>query len=174
MTFDCLFYFIQLRDVLGGIVLGKLSDGAGICRRRSVVIFGTIAYVAALGLTWYLKVEKRDIAPLIPSSMDYDSLNLRGLSWVAYLAAFLYGITDASYNTQIYAVFGSLYPEEGRVTFTLFQIFQQIGGIMGFAFPIFIPIETTIAPMWIQLFFVMLSCVTFSCVRMDDKSKVVT
>ena len=89
----------------------------------------------------------------------------KGASVVCYAAALLYGVTDASVNTQLYATLGALYPDDGRVSFTLFQISQQFGSIYGFASPNFIPLESSWVPLIVQAGFTILMVLSFACVR---------
>jgi MFS family permease len=49
------FVAFGLGDVLGGVVLGRLSDGASPLWRKLVVSVGAVAYLVALWLTWGLK-----------------------------------------------------------------------------------------------------------------------
>lgn len=81
-------------------------------------------------------------------------------SWLSYVVAALYGLTDAAFQTQIYATLGLLHPTEGRVSFMLFQIFQQLGGIFGFALPLALDLSVSNSPIIIQAALLFASWIT--------------
>ncbi len=74
----------------------------------------------------------------------------KATSWLVYFAALLYGLTDAAWQTQIYATFGLLYPNEGRVLFMIFNIAQQLGSILSFALPLVVDLSTSSTPLLVQ------------------------
>ena len=159
-------------DVVGSYGLGALSDScsgrrrAGVCRKL-IVTFGSACYALALGLTFYMKrlAQTGDVVyPQFPGWLP----GAQSTSWLSYLVAVLYGLTDAAYQTQVYATLGLLYPKEGRVMFMLFQIFQQLGGIAGFALPLVLDLSASDVPLAIQLFLVLLSWSTFCFVRIPS------
>ena len=88
-----------------------------------------------------------------------------GASVLCYAAALLYGVTHAALNTQLYEILGALYPNDGRVTFTLFQIAKQLGSIYGFASPNFIPLESSWIPLALQAGFTVSMFLSFTFVR---------
>ena len=95
--------------------------------------------------------------PLFPSWLP----NVQATSWLSYVVSVLYGLADAAYQTQIFATLGLLYPTEGRVTFMLFQISQQIGAISGFAIPLIVDLSASNIPLIIQTAFLVLSWITY-------------
>lgn len=51
---------------------------------------------------------------------------------MAIACAFLLGLGDSSFNTQIYSILGSLYSEQSAPAFALFKFFQSLTAAAGF------------------------------------------
>jgi len=108
-------------EVLGGLVLGKLSDIVG---RKAMVVTGLLLYCGALVLSWIGKFH--------PTKFVY--------MW--FVAAAGLGLGDSLFNTQIYASLGTLFPEHEMVAaFTIFQLLQNIGSAAGFIITPYLPVH---------------------------------
>ena len=69
-----------------------------------------------------------------------------------------------------------LYPGEGRVTFMLYQLFQQFGAAVGFALPLFVPLQqrgggsrSSLVQLWVQAASVALAWLLFLFARMQRR-----
>lgn len=91
--------FAGCGEVVGGYVMGRLSDTAG----RSVsMLVGFVLYVTGLGLTTWMKwVSTLASPPTMPS--------WQGVAAPFYFAAFCFGLADSAFNTNIYATISQLY-----------------------------------------------------------------
>jgi len=110
-------------EVLGGLVLGKLSDIVG---RKLMVLAGLGFYCGALVLSWVAKFHPVQ------------------LSYLWFIAAAGLGLGDSLFNTQIYASLGTLFTESEMVAaFTIFQLLQNIGSAVGFIITPYLPVHGT-------------------------------
>jgi hypothetical protein len=49
-------------------------------------------------------------------------------SYLSYIAAFMFGVGDSTFNTQIYSIIGNMYTGEPSVhACTVFQLYQNLG-----------------------------------------------
>ena len=78
--------FAGVGEVLGGLTMGKLSDGLG---RSASLLLSVALYGTALFLTCQLKLATALAAPL-----------LLGSPVIAFVAAFLFGLADSGFNTN--------------------------------------------------------------------------
>ena len=164
-------------DLVASLALGLYSDGGenGVTmaqRRRVVVTVGATAYIAALGLMWWMTGWTSDAKPVFnPFPQPADETGGRHaadstLSWAVYLAALLFGVADAAWATQMFAAIAAIAPDEARLTFLIYFGWRQLGAIVGFAIPLLLPIEDNpLAPLIIQLVLVLVAWVCFVTVE---------
>ena len=76
------------------------------------MVLGSLVYLTGLFLTCIIKESKWE-HPII--------LNV---TWVAFAAAFCFGIGDAVVNTQVYATLGEHFRVNNLGAFTVFQFLQ--------------------------------------------------
>jgi MFS family permease len=120
-------------EVICGLLVGKLSDHVS---RKIIVMFACVAYTGALVLSWLL--------------LQHPSQQL-----FAYGAAVCVGIGDSTFNTQIYATLGTLYPGSDAVSaFTIFQFVQNVGSAVGFFYEPLLPLGLGTSGSLIQLYIV--------------------
>ena len=86
-------------EVLGGVAMGRLSDAAG---RTTSLLLSVALYAAGLALACAMKSGAPLAAPLA-----------RGSPVAAYVAAFFFGVADAGFNANAYAMCSQLYGEGG-------------------------------------------------------------
>ena len=89
--------FTGIGEVIGGIFFGKLSDYAG---RSASILTGAVCYATGLGLACYMRYSGWMPAPVFA-----------GAPLVAYIAAFLFGLGDSSFNANCYAICAQLYQD---------------------------------------------------------------
>ncbi|KNC51481.1 uncharacterized protein AMSG_12087 [Thecamonas trahens ATCC 50062] len=97
-------------DASLSLILGKVSDRIG---RRPILFAGAFACVVGV------------LAANAVAHFDWPS-------WVMFPAAVALGAADASYNTQLYAILGSFFPEHREAAFAAFKAVQA--GSTGAAF----------------------------------------
>jgi hypothetical protein len=79
----------------------------------------------------------------------------------------LFGLGDAAFNTQLYAVIGALQPDHGDTAFAVYQLCQQVGNIMGFALPLALPLETSDWPILVQVLVLVPATLLFCTIRVS-------
>lgn len=135
-------------EVLGGVVVGKMSDRLG---RSLALSVGVLAYAVGLGLTLVLK--NAGAAPAGPTV-------------VPLLAAFCFGVGDAGFNTQVFALLGSMYPDAhgSGGSFTIFQFVQNLGSAVGFYIQVPLPLHGaggTLVQLYLQASMLVTSALMF-------------
>jgi MFS family permease len=88
-------------EVVGGVLMGRLSDAAG---RSTALLLATLIYAAALALSCSVKSG----APLAAAAW-------RGSPVAAFVAAFCFGVADAGLNATAYAMCSQLWGQEAVV-----------------------------------------------------------
>lgn len=140
------FIAFGLGDCIGAFVLGWLSDGSAKggtpIRRKMVVTLGALCYGGALALLTVFKNSQREILPRFPPKAWLPQEE-KSVSWLCFIIAGLFGVNDAAWNTQIYAALGSTAPKDGVHVFTIYQMFQQLGMVIGFCMPLLWPLESS-------------------------------
>jgi MFS family permease len=124
---------------------GKLSDLMG---RKFVMILSTCLFAAGLGVTSVLRS--------FPSE-----------SYLAYIAAGLFGLGDAGLNNLVGASVNDLFPEKQRGAWVVVNVAQNISSAVGFFYSPFLPLVTqgtTVGTIWqipINGALLALACFTF-------------
>ena len=128
--------FIGLAEVVGGVVMGWVSDHLG---RSMAVISGSLIYGGGLALVSLIK---------------YDYITdpqILSIPLAAFAAAFCFGIGDCTFNTQTYAILGQLFgrnEQEAVAAFTIFQFTQNIGSAVGFFYAPHLPLHGDSGTLW--------------------------
>eukprot|EP00013_Stygamoeba_regulata_P019786 CAMPEP_0177659492 /NCGR_PEP_ID=MMETSP0447-20121125/17474_1 /TAXON_ID=0 /ORGANISM="Stygamoeba regulata, Strain BSH-02190019" /LENGTH=712 /DNA_ID=CAMNT_0019164371 /DNA_START=64 /DNA_END=2199 /DNA_ORIENTATION=+ len=89
-------------DAISSMIAGKASDVIG---RKPVIIFGSVVCFIGMALDWMA-----------------DSYTDR--IYMYFIIAVLFGMSDACYNTQIYAVLGHFFKDESELAFGVFRLVQ--------------------------------------------------
>jgi hypothetical protein len=152
--------FTGFGEIFGGIILGHLSDA--LLGRSLTQIIGVVLYGTGLGLVVVLK-------ELNPAPHWHD------VTWVAFIAAFCFGVGDSIFNTQGYALVGHLYHGKDSVgAFTIYQLFQNFGSAAGFYYSPLLPVHGangTYAQIYILGSLLLVSGVLYVAVDQKNKHK---
>jgi MFS family permease len=87
--------FAGVGEVAGGVLFGRLSDSFG---RSASIAVGAACYSGGLLLACYMRASGWMPAPLVA-----------GAPLVAYVAALLFGLGDAAFNANCYALVAQIY-----------------------------------------------------------------
>ena len=162
------FVFWGVGEVLGSLVLGRVSDAIG---RRPAFVAGAAAYATALGLTFTFYETG---APVAAGGGGGGSAGeWHGVANVAYGCAFLFGITDCLVNTQVYATLGRLCPtsEASVGAMAVFQLAQNVGSAVMYYAPAALDDAGSTANvrafMILHLVAAGVAAATFCCVRQE-------
>lgn len=135
--------FAGLGEVVGALGLSSLSDRVG-C--TALLWLASLTHAASMVLAIMLK----------NSGLPGPGPEWLGVSWIAYMASFGFGLSDALFNTQCYALIGKMFaPEHAVRAFTGFQLFQNIGSAGGYYLGVPLPMhgdKGSLGQVWIQLF----------------------
>lgn len=156
--------FTGVGEAFGGYVMGWFSDKLG---RSGTLVLGAAVYAASLVGTVALK-----------QGWGRGSLALiGGVEWTAYPIAFGFGVGDSVFNTQVYALLGTMFSEGSSAeSFTLFQLLQNLGSAIGYYIAIPLPLhgpDGSMASVYMQAVALVVSTVCFvqSCAIVDARER---
>ena len=134
-----------LGECVGAVLFGKMSDQGYF---KASVAIGFVSFTSALSLLVMFK-NVGHLPPLFPPP-DHGTDTSGSVSFLCFLTALLFGLGDSAYQTVLFFLNGALFPEQGDTAFAVFQAWQQIGSITGFALPLVLPLETSNWPVVVQ------------------------
>lgn len=91
--------FAGVGEVIGGLAMGRLSDVVG---RSATIMLASALYAGGLGIAVVMRAAPDALGPAVG-----------GAPLVAYVAALLFGLADAGFNTSCYAICAELYDARG-------------------------------------------------------------
>ncbi|XP_019853557.1 PREDICTED: UNC93-like protein MFSD11 [Amphimedon queenslandica] len=161
-------FFIGLGEIIGGGLFGVFGSYTNRFGRDPILLLGLICHMVCFLLTFYFFSED-SIAGDVKSSDSYGALGVYGLMSNIYVAlggAFLLGLGDACFNTQIYSIIGVIYSsdEDSAPAMALYKFFQSITAFVSFL------TSTLLKLQWQLLILVVLAVlgtVTFCIVEWD-------
>lgn len=120
---------IGIGEVLGGVSFGLLGKKTIRFGRDPIVIAGFIVHILAFFLIF---LNLPDAAPL--GDTNATSYFNPPLAYVALLCAFLLGLGDACFNTQVYSMLGGAFASQSAAAFALFKFTQSVGAAASFIY----------------------------------------
>lgn len=124
-------------EIIGGVSFGLLASRTSRFGRDPIVILGFIIHIVAFFLI-FLNIP--DLAPLGETS-TVSYLN-PPREWIALICAFLLGLGDACFNTQIYSMLGGVFADKSAAAFALFKFTQSVAAAVSFVYSTRIGIRT--------------------------------
>lgn len=121
--------FIGVGEVLGGVCFGLMGKRMIRFGRDPIVIIGFGLHIVAFVLI-YLNLA--NAAPL-GDTKDVAFFN-PPLASVALFCAFLLGLADACFNTQIYSMLGGVFSSQSAAAFACFKFVQSLGASATFGY----------------------------------------
>ncbi|XP_005183104.1 UNC93-like protein MFSD11 isoform X1 [Musca domestica] len=118
---------IGVGEVFGGSLFGILASKTTRFGRDPIVIAGYLIHIVAFILIFF---NLPDNAPF----NDTDSISFFNppRTWIALLCAFLLGLGDACFNTQIYSMLGGVFVKNSVGAFALFKFTQSVAAAISF------------------------------------------
>jgi len=119
--------FIGVGEILGGTVFGLLGSRTIKYSRNPIIFLGLVVHLAAFFLI-FLNTPDRSPLQVTEESGYFEQPS----QYVAIFGSFLLGFADSCWNTQIYSILGSMFPEDSAPAFALFKFFQSLAAAGGF------------------------------------------
>lgn len=115
-------------EIVGALVAGRLSDALSGPGRRGrgrkiVMVIASVLFAAGLGATWVLRSQQKD-------------------EWLAYVAALLFGLSDASLNTISTSSIDDVFTGHIRGAFVILNLVENVASAVGFFYSPFFPLVT--------------------------------
>lgn len=128
---------IGLGEIVGGVTFGLLGKKTIRFGRDPIVIMGFIVHIAAFLLAYMNLPES---APLGDTkAISYFDPPLAS---VALFCAFLLGLGDACFNTQVYSMLGGVFASQSTAAFALFKFVQSVGAAASFVYSSYCGLKT--------------------------------
>jgi len=125
-------------EILGGAVFGIFAARTVRYGRDPIVILGFLTHIVCFFLI-FLNVPNS--APLGETHDLTFMANGNPSVAVALLCSFMLGFGDACFNTQIYAILGSVYSDNSGPAFALFKFTQSISAALCFFYSSLMPLH---------------------------------
>lgn len=121
--------FVGIGEIVGGAVFGLLGNRQKVGHGRdSVVLFGYIVHIVCFYLIF---LNSPDESPLVETNqLPFLTPN----AYLSMFCAFLLGLGDSSFNTQIYPILGALYPEDSASACAIFKFIQALASALAFVY----------------------------------------
>jgi len=119
--------FTGIGEVAGGTVFGLLGSKTTKKGRSPVVFLGLMVHTLCYILI-YLNLPNE--SP-IRATNDVSVIN-PPQAWLALVGALLLGFGDACYQTQLFAIFGSVYSDKSAAAFAIFKFTQSAASAIAF------------------------------------------
>uniref|UniRef100_A0A1L8EFE2 UNC93-like protein MFSD11 n=2 Tax=Haematobia irritans TaxID=7368 RepID=A0A1L8EFE2_HAEIR len=118
---------IGVGEVFGGSLFGILASKTTRYGRDPIVIAGYVIHMIAFLLIFF---NLPDNAPFNDTT-DISFFD-PPRTWIALLCAFLLGLGDACFNTQIYSMLGGVFVKNSVGAFALFKFTQSVAAAISF------------------------------------------
>lgn len=128
-----------IMETFGALILSRFSDTLG---RRAMLVLAVVFHITAMVICYFLMA--------VPKG-DGDQKELQkflgpvwfDVSWLAFVAGALFGLSDTLNNTQAYALIGDYFatPPLNVDAYAAFQLLQAVGMAFGFGIPLVLTTE---------------------------------
>ncbi|CAG5127832.1 unnamed protein product [Candidula unifasciata] len=118
--------FIGVGEIVGGGFFGMMAKKTNKHGRDPIIVLGYVAHIVAFYIVFL---------NLPASSPIEDTLGptyITSNEYLAIVASFLLGFGDSSFNTQIYSLIGTMFPEDSSAGFAIFKFMQSVTAAVGF------------------------------------------
>eukprot|EP00112_Aurelia_sp_Birch-Aquarium-sp1_P010893 Seg2304.6 transcript_id=Seg2304.6/GoldUCD/mRNA.D3Y31 product="UNC93-like protein MFSD11" protein_id=Seg2304.6/GoldUCD/D3Y31 len=119
---------IGIGEITGGLMFGIFGKRTNKYGRDPIVFFGFFLHVVTFFLIFMNVPGEAPIAATKEDAFLHNNIHIIGLS------AFLLGLGDSSFNTQIYSILGSMYSEDSSSAFALFKFVQSVAAAIAFGY----------------------------------------
>lgn len=135
-------FFIGIGEILGGALFGIFGKYTNRFGRDPVVLLGMLLHFVAFLLCYY-NLPNDAINNDVSIASSFGTLFNPSNIYLAMACAFLLGLGDSCFNTQIYSIIGVLYPkdENSAPAMALYKFFQSIAAMVGFLTSTFIRLQ---------------------------------
>jgi len=118
--------FVGVGEILGGLCFGILGHVLVKHGRDPVVLTGFVSSMAAFFLAFI------NLPAAAPLGATTDDAFITSNVYLALFTSFLLGFGDSCYNTQIYSILGSSYPDQSSSAFAIFKFVQSTSAALAF------------------------------------------
>jgi len=115
-------------EIIGGLLLNIIPSIASKFKRIQIVTFGAAIHIIAFVLIYGNFSPDAPLKTTLDSGAFFDT----PIYSLSVVSAFLLGLGDACFNTQIYGILGTKYKEDSAPAFAIFKSFQSIFAAISF------------------------------------------
>ncbi|CAF0795983.1 unnamed protein product [Brachionus calyciflorus] len=110
-----------------------------------MIVYGVSSTIGSYGFGYMIKLVGRQISFSLAAILNYAAILLQIFwepsfkgSYVLFIVAVMWGITDAAWNTQISAFYGVIFKSNEEAAFSNLKLWQSVGSAISFAYSNFI------------------------------------
>ncbi|ODM90722.1 UNC93-like protein MFSD11 [Orchesella cincta] len=119
--------FTGVGEVVGGSVFGLLGSKTTKKGRSPIVFLGLITHITCFVLVYLNLPEESTIRETSDASVFENPV-----PWLAVVCAMFMGFGDSCYQTQLFAIFGSVYADKSAAAFAIFKFTQSAASAIAF------------------------------------------
>lgn len=118
--------FIGIGEILGGSAFGLLGKRTNRLGRDPVFLLGFLVHLVSYFLIFI------NLPYTSPLNDTHDPAFITPNAPLAIFCSFMLGFGDSCFNTQLYSILGSLYPNDSAPAFALFKFIQSVAAAAAF------------------------------------------
>lgn len=118
---------IGVGEIFGGLIFGIFGKMANKYGRDTIILLGGVLHLITFFLV-FLNIPND--APIAEATEGHGFISPN--SNLAVACGFLLGFSDACFNTQMYSLIGSSYPDDSAPAFALYKFQQSLAAGVGF------------------------------------------
>ncbi|GAB1607636.1 UNC93-like protein MFSD11 isoform X1 [Argonauta hians] len=126
---------IGVGEILGGAVFGIFGKWTQRFGKDPFILLGYVVHIAAFYLS-FINLPP-DSAQVYSAQPTYFTSSIA----IALVCSFLLGLGDSIYNTQIFSILGTVFPEDGAPAFALYKFAQSVAAAVSFLYSIALPLQ---------------------------------
>jgi len=157
--------FIGLGEVLAGGAFGIFGQFLSIKRKMPIIILGFVCCITAYILI-FINIPKE--APFGETDIIEHVSFIEPNKYVAMVASFFLGFSDACFNTQILSLLGDVYKKDSTSAFAIYKFFQVAATSIAFWYS---PVIHLYWQLLIATIFCTLGSISFIVVEVLNKNK---
>lgn len=140
-------------EITGGLLFGILGKRSNKFGREPIVLFGALVHWICFLLVFFNIPDHTPLREESAGTEEYHVFPGGPNLPVAVLCGFLLGLGDSSFNTQIYAILGSLYEKDSAPAFALFKFVQSLTAAIGFFYSLELVLKWQLLILVVSSFF---------------------
>ncbi|XP_077979841.1 UNC93-like protein MFSD11 [Glandiceps talaboti] len=126
---------IGVGEIIGGATFGLFGKRTNHYGRDPIIFLGYFVHMSCFYLI-FINLPERS-----PIEETFEIAYIDPNKYIAFLCAFMLGLGDSCFNTQIYSILGFMFPEDSAPAFALFKFMQSLAAAGAFFYSPYLVIQ---------------------------------